>query len=257
MGKSINSKSNPRIKLLRQLSSKKHRLLNQLFMVESLKIIHDAFISDHVWNELFISESFKKENQIFLSSIGRSLERDIYTIPDHLNREFSSLSTPSGICATYSLLDTKPNTKESIVYLNNISDPGNLGAIFRASLAFGFKNIIIDDKCADIYNPKTIQSARDSIFKVKISQDNERKLLNKLAKSMKIIVTDTQGDFSLKNTNSKDKYCIVFGNEANGVNQSIKDMAHYSLKVNISPDIESLNVLSAASIILHSLYVNK
>lgn len=249
----ITSKSNPKIKLLKSLSRKKERQKNQKFLVESEKIIRDALVSGYHPEDLFVTPEFQVSNQSLLEEVEKKISPNIFIISESLNKEFSSLVTPSGICAIYPFVDSKFSTKKSLVYLNNISDPGNLGGILRVSLAFGFNNIVIDEESADMYNPKTIQAARDSIFKLNISFDQQRAHFMKIAKKIKIITSDVVGDGSFQDVDTNEQFCVIFGNEANGISDDIKNEANIKLRIQISPNIESLNVLSAASIILHQL----
>ena len=51
-----------------------------------------------------------------------------------------------------------------------------------------------------------------------------------------------------------EKFCIVLGDESNGVDKKIQKLADQFVKIKMSKDIESLNVASAAAIIFYKIY---
>ena len=120
-------------------------------------------------------------------------------------------------------------------------------------LAFGYKNLVIDNTCADIFNSKTINAARDAIFKLNIQKDEKRDWLVENKKALPIYVTDSIEGVSLDNFQPEKKFILVFGSESHGVSEVIKKLANKKIKINISKDIESLNVATAAAIMLYKL----
>jgi len=226
----ITSKDNDKIKFLRKLNNKKFRKLNDKFLVENLIIIEDAQKAGDDFVELFVTHDFIKKNRDRFESITKNSG---YFLIDHkINKSFSNLDTPSGICAVYEKPRIKIDLKQSLVYLNKISDPGNLGTILRSALAFDFNNIVIDEYCADLYNPKTVSAARDAIFKLNIDFDENASLIKEIKKKMAIIVTSLQGDIEVENLR-KEKSCLVFGNEVSGVDQEILELADKKVKIKI------------------------
>ncbi|MCX6800329.1 MAG: RNA methyltransferase [Candidatus Falkowbacteria bacterium] len=251
----IDSKENQKIKFLKKLNDKKYREKYQKFFVESDKIIFDALEVDNLFDEIYLTDIFLKKNENLIDQIVKKIGlENIYLISESLNKDFSNLSAPSGIAAIYTIKLKKINQDNSILYLNNINDPGNLGSIIRTSVAFGVNNIVLDEQCADIFNFKTISAARDSIFKVNIEFDKEINFLKKIKSEIEIIATDLDGNTNLKKFTAKNNFCLVVGNEANGVSAEILKIADNRIKIEMSAAIESLNVVSATSIILYKLF---
>ena len=52
--------------------------------------------------------------------------------------------------------------------LDTIQDPGNLGTIIRIADWFGIEQIICSNDCADLYNPKVVQSTMGSLARVSL-----------------------------------------------------------------------------------------
>ncbi len=159
----ITSKDNKQIKLLRKLKQKKYREKYSLFFTENLNIIYDALKANFIFDKFFVTEEFiAKNTEKFKYILKASKIKQYYLIGNQVNNSFSDLDSPSGICALYRQQKRKVDFTKSIVYLNGINNPGNLGTILRSALAFSFKNIVIDEYSADIYNYKTINSAKET-----------------------------------------------------------------------------------------------
>ncbi|MDD3284976.1 MAG: RNA methyltransferase [Patescibacteria group bacterium] len=254
----IESLENSKIKFLKKLNQKKYREQFSKFSVENFIIIIDAQKSGFDFEELFVTESFIKKNKLkFDLLINNSKNNyEIFIIDEKINKSFSNLETPSGITAIYKRIESKIDFSKKIVYLNNISNPGNMGTILRSALAFGIKNIILDENCVDLYNFKTINSAKDSIFKLNIEFDENLKLLKKIKKQMKIFSTRLEKSSDLKILKKESIFCIVFGNESNGISEKIINLSDDFIKINMTNNIESLNVASSCAIIFHYIYNN-
>ncbi|MFW0862442.1 MAG: TrmH family RNA methyltransferase [Candidatus Komeilibacteria bacterium] len=250
--KIITSIDNAKVKVLKKLQLKKYRRDMNKFVVENLSIIQDALKAGYVFEDLFMTEKFVEEHTQILDRISKKAGVNTYfEITDKINRTFSKLDSPAGIAAIYSMQEMKLKNKESVIYLNGINDPGNLGTIFRSALAFNIKNIVVDSKCVDIYNAKVINAAKDSFFKLNIIED---KTGDWLKQTTLPIYTTSSHDGKLLDKFKADKpFCLVMGSETHGVDKEIMKLAKETIKINISKEIESLNVASAASILLYEL----
>lgn len=258
--KKINSLDNSQIKLLKKLGAKKYRQEFGLFCVENFVIIQDALKAGYDFESLFFTKEFAQKNSEILKALQKkSKAKNFFEIETKINKSFSNLETPSGIGAVYKIkVGSATKTKSAnlrFVYLNGINDPGNLGTIMRSALAFGFKTLILDEACVDIYNPKVIAAAKDSIFKLNFIFDKNRAWLerevgkNKLA----LYVADVKGKTDLNKFKASKNFCLALGSESQGLSKEILKLANKSIKIQISPEIESLNVAIAAGILFYYL----
>ena len=250
----ISSPQNAQIQLLKKLALKKYRSQENKFTVENLTIIYDALEAGHDFESLFVTSEFINKNlNKFEHLLNNSKISSYYLIDEKLNKHYSQLETPSGITAVYRR-DSKTLIKgQSVIYLNGINDPGNIGTIMRTALAFGFNNIIVDETCADIYNAKTISAAKDSIFKLNVIEDKELNWLRSNKNNLAIYTTSSHDGTDLNKFKAGNEFCLVFGSESHGVNDEIIKLAKENIKIKMSGDIESLNVATAAAILLYEL----
>lgn len=248
----ITSPQNGGIKLLKKLSLKKHRNETGKFFVENLAIIYDGLQSGCDFESLFTTEDFIKKHKEKFQYLQKNSKSDkFYLIDEKLNKHFSELETPSGITAIYKIKASPLAPDKPVIYLNGVSDPGNLGTIMRTCLAFDFINLIIDENCADIYNPKTINAAKDSIFKLNIFKDKDNNWLQKNKNIFSIYAASSHNGILLDKFKPPKLFCIVLGNESHGISKEIMKLAKENIKIEISKNIESLNVASAAAILLY------
>jgi RNA methyltransferase, TrmH family len=251
----ITSRDNTQIKHLKKLKLKKYRKEYNEFFIENLVIISDALEYGVKPKALFVSTDLLKKHQEEFDVLLEKTGLETYTeINASVNSAFSNLKTPSGICAIYNLPnnDQEIDTTNTVIYLNDINNPGNLGTILRSALAFGLKNIVIDEKCADLYNPKTINAGKEAIFKLNIIKDNNLEKLKEIKKSLPIVssrLEDSKGVDILKS-----KICLVIGNESRGVDKEIQDLSDDFVKIEMTDNIESLNVSAAAAILFYNLF---
>jgi TrmH family RNA methyltransferase len=245
----ITSAQNSQIKLLEKLNSKKYRQENKQFAVENLVIISDALKSGHDFMALFVTPEFATKHQAELEYLSNnSSAENFYLIDPKLNEYYSNLDTPSGITALYGIPENKLD-KSPVIYLNGINDPGNLGTILRSALAFGFKNIVLDETCVDTYNFKVVSAAKDAIFKLNIIEDKTGAWLknNKLP----LYATSSHNGVNLAKFKPAKAFCLVLGGESHGVSPEIMARADKNIKIEISKEIESLNVATAAAILFY------
>ena len=247
------------------------------FVVESATILLDAIRGGFKPTSLFVTQEFIDHDLDRWAEIEKLSGLDEYYLIDQkVNKAFSELDTPAGVGAVYLRIDRRepvnddkltPNqtsfhsvgsghalVSPRIVYLNSISDPGNLGTILRSALAFDLTTIVLDAECVDVYNPKTIQAARDAIFKLNILQDDQdRTILKQIKKQMPVIATSLDGNDTLQCVDV-DIFCLVLGNETHGIDPEIRDLADKLIKIQMSDKIESLNVSVAAGILFYQFY---
>jgi|GEM_PF-185472 len=252
--KKIDSLQNNQIKLLKKLNLKKYREESGQFLVENLTIIYDALKDGYDFEALFVTPEFIRKNEEKLNYLlNNSRALNFYLVDEKINKFYSSLDTPSGISAVYKI-NYKPLDKSSVIYLNGVSDPGNLGTIMRSALAFNFNNLVLDENCVDIYNPKVITAAKDAIFKLNFFETKNREWLKK--NKLPVYITSSHSGSDLDKFKPAKDFCLVLGGESHGVDIEIVKIAKQSLKIEMSSKIESLNVATAAAILLYELRKN-
>ena len=93
------------------------------------------------------------------------------------NKTIKSIATtehPSGIAGICSLPETqnKPfQTKHPYIFLDTISNPGNMGTILRSASWFGIQNVAVSPNCVDPFNPKSVRAGMGAHFHLNFQEN--------------------------------------------------------------------------------------
>ena len=258
--KIISSKDNELIKNIRKLKEKKYRDINNEFIVEGIKLIKEAIEENAKIKQIVICENCLKTEIIPKNLMYEIAKYECIYVTENIFKLISDVNAPQGILA---VIDRKiDNNKidynsDIIVALDDIQDPGNLGTILRTIDSIGLSQILVSKGTADCYNPKVIRSTMGAIFRVKIIEcDNLQETLKEIKKhKFKVLVTSLQTENSLYDSDLNKKV-IVIGNEANGVEKEIQDMADVKIKIPMIGKTESLNAAVSTAVVLYE-YVRR
>ena len=164
--------------------------------------------------------------------------------------------TPQGITAVFRIPENKKIEEiksNTVVYAENIADPGNLGTIIRICDWFGIETLLVSDNTVDVYNSKVIRSSMGSIFHINITEDVNHKNLETLKKKgYKLLCADLQGE-SLYDFDIPDKKIIAFSNETAGPSEELLKRSDHKITIPKFGKAESLNVASASAIIISEI----
>ena len=239
MIKEIKSKQNELIKNIVKLSSHSYRKETGKFKVDGFHMFEMAKESGYLLEVLTLKE---------IKGLDAKINQ--YIVSEEIMEKISSSKSPQGIVSICKLIKEKDITSNKVLYLDDVSDPGNLGTILRTAVAFGFNDVILSNNCCSIYNEKTLQSSQGAIFKLNIV--NDIKLSDLKKNGYQLLATEIKGSVSLDSIQKPDKFVLVLGNEAHGVSQEILDQSDKRIRINID-NIESLNVAIAGAIAMYKL----
>jgi len=133
--------------------------------------------------------------------------------------------------------------------LDDVQDPGNVGALIRIASWFGYAGVFCSEACADFYNPKVVQATMGSLFQVQLKRGDVRQFLSELKQDgYPVLVADMDGENYSKVT-VPEKGIVLVGNEGHGPKQAFKDLASTVVTIPRIGIAESLNVGVAAGIL--------
>lgn len=157
-----------------------------------------------------------------------------------------------GVISVHSVKATDCDLGERIVLLDRVRDPGNVGTILRTCCACGYGAVL--NNCADVYSPKVARSGMSAVIKCNFALDLDIAVLK--SRGYQIIAADMSGENAFTAKPIRGKYCIVIGNEADGVSADIMRVSDRVMRIPQN-NIESLNAAVAAGVLMYTLmYVN-
>lgn len=242
----IKSADNKNVKHISKLKDKKYRDEYGEFFAEGYKNVLDTVSArPELVKSVVLSESAYSEYG------DKFCDFNTVIIADNVFDKITDTKTCQGVlCVMEKPKSAQPNA-DCCILLDRVRDPGNVGTILRTAVACGY-DVVVND-CADVYSPKVIRSAMSAAVKCNIGVDTSVDDIKKLGYSL--IVADMHGDNVFKAEHSG-KYCIVVGNEAEGVSEDIKTKADKLLALPQS-NMESLNAAVAAAVMMFVLKYGK
>ena len=247
----ITSVKNPMVRDMRALKDRKARESTGRFLVEGEVMIREALkcglaIRDMLTEEEHGEFAAALEGKAHVCLAARSVLEAV-----------CDTRTPQGVCASFDMplplpLESAPDT---IVALDGVQDPGNVGTIWRTADAAGFEALLLGSGSADPLSPKVQRSAMGSGFRVPFMlAENLAETLKQLsAAGYTIIASDLNGcDFYSRPDPGK-KYVLIIGNEARGISDAVRASADMLVKLPMRGGAESLNAAVAAGIMMYDL----
>lgn len=252
----ITSLQNPLIKRLAKLNTPAARRSEGIFLLEGIKLCEEALD-----NGLEVCYCFCCDDPRALELARRVKDGECYLVSEHIIDKLSTLKTPQKIVMAARIPDESDReiTGTTVLALDGISDPANLGSLLRTAEAFGVTDIICSERTVDMYSTKVLRGAMGSSFRVHMHREELTECLNDLrAAGYTIYVTALTGDdILLHQTTFSDKSVIVIGNEGNGVSGEILALADKTLLIPMAGQNESLNAAAAAAVVLWQCYSQK
>ena len=231
------------IKEIRSLQEKKTRREKKKFVIEGEKIVRESI----EWK----SDCIEVIYHIASYSVPTHLKINCVIITEKELESISSLKTPNKVLAVCTIQIQNPIESTFCIALDDIQDPGNLGTIIRLADWFGIKQILCSETTVDCYNPKVIQATMGGVFRTNICYLDLVSYLSNTSKPILGGLLIGENAFTFEYPKEG---IILLGNEGSGISEELKKVITHSITIPKFGDAESLNVASAASIMLGSLF---
>lgn len=251
----ITSREHPIIKQLVKLEkSAQFRKKNGLTILDGPHLVQSYYAAFGAPISLVINESSKNKPEIkqLTELISHQPDTELYQVSDALFRLTSPVKTPSGILAIIS--KPAPETQATQQYsfcvlLEAIQDPGNLGSILRSAAAANVNAVYLSYDCVNAWSPKVLRAAMGAHFALNIHENCQ---LQEIIQQFngKVISTTLGAKKTLYQTALTGRLAFIFGNEGQGVSESITLATQEKVVIPMPGKTESLNVAAAAAICL-------
>lgn len=140
-----------------------------------------------------------------------------------------------------------------IVMLDQITDPQNVGAIFRSALAFGARGIVVQDRHSPTLSGALAKAAVGATERLPHARvTNLSRALERLAEAgWRAVAMDGEAELTLEEALDGGPTVIVMGSEGDGVRRLVAEHCDVAAKIPMPGGFESLNVSNAAAIALY------
>ena len=148
----------------------------------------------------------------------------------------------------------------TLVCLDGVTDPRNIGSLIRSAASFNIDGIIIKERLFPKDSKLMYKAASGAIEYINIFEVSN---INSTLKNLKdknfwVYGFDGRGEKKFTDIEWKGNNILVFGSEGSGMHEHTSKYADFLVKININEKIESLNISNSAAIVFHHLsYIKK
>ena len=251
----IESLQNEKIKNLNRLiTDNRFRKKSGIFVVEGKQENERALQFGFENVEFYICENIFGINHP---------EGKIHFVSSQVYEKLAYRGTSEGIVGIYktkefNLNEFSPEENASVIVVESVEKPGNLGAILRSCEAFGIDALIVTDTKVDFYNPNVLRSSVGCFFGMNVfSASNEETLAFLQKNNFKIYTTfmDESAE-DLYQKNFTEKSALFFGTEHSGLSDFWLNKGE-NILIPMAGTIDSLNLSNAVAIACYEILRQK
>lgn len=251
------------LKKIKSLLTKKGRKQHQMFLAEGIRLLEESIRFRFLPHTVYYAPAVLSNRG---EKLVKAFEAQRVQVISLSKRELSSLSdteTPQGMIGLFVI----PSGKLRELYLprhrmlllcENISEPGNLGALARSALAFGFDLVLLTGSSAEPYSPKVVRASAGTVFGLRMAEVTLKEVDALMARERVTFIAadpaaNTHARLPIKKVTGK-KILLAIGSEASGLSKPLLARSDIRLRIRHSRAVESLNAAVAGSILMKEIY---
>ncbi len=251
----IESFQNEKVKYLtRLLTDNRFRKKSEVFAVEGQQENERALQFGFEPVEFFICE------KIYHKELPKA---KVHLISDKIYEKTAYRGSSEGIIGVYRIKETDissfvPKENATVIIVEGVEKPGNLGAILRSCEAFGIDALIVSDGKTDFYNPNVIRSSVGCLFGMEVFQADNQQTFEYLQKNNFSIYTTIMDETAedLSKRDFKQRSAVLFGTEHSGLSDFWIGKGRNTL-IPMAGSIDSLNLSNAVAITCYEVLRQK
>ena len=228
------------------LRNPKRKVLRIFLTEESKKNIHKKSPNKNLLNDVKVY--FKTKKELDKYSTRENLQHQGYVA------EIEHLQKP--ILKEY----IKENNQMTLICLDGVTDPRNIGSLIRSAASFNIDGVIIKERNFPSESKLLYKAASGAIEYINIFEVSNinSTLKNLKEKNFWVYGFDGNGKKDFTDIEWKGNNILLFGSEGSGMHKHTSKYADFLVKIEINEKIESLNISNSAAIVFHHLsYLKK
>ena len=243
----ISSRDNPIFKRLKKLAeSSRARREAQMTLLDGEHLLAayvDAGGQPHTLVRAGSSDAGRFERLV-----ARCPQAKAIVLPDTLFAELSPVATPTGILAEAAwLVPPARDAVPLVIVLEDIQDPGNLGAMLRTGAAAGATLAVLSRGCHDPWSPKALRGGQGAQFVLPMQQGADLVTwLHAFAGQSIALALAEDSDFYALALDGP--LALIAGNEGAGLTGAVCGAATLRAHIPMAGRIESLNASAALAV---------
>ena len=248
----IESLSNPLVKELRELRTRKGRLEQRRFIAEGERTLTEAAAGG--WRAALLLLGPGASPSVVPAERIIDVTEEVLTKitgRDNPQPHVGIFMEPDGAKQRVEFID--PAAAKRWLMLEAPRDPGNLGSCIRSADAVGAGGVILVGDACDAYSVECVRATMGSIFSVPIfncTLEEARALLARWPGESIATAADAPGDYAAMTYRAP--ALIAVGTEADGLSASLRAACSAAASIPMLGRAESLNLSVAAAITLYA-----
>ena len=252
----LTSTQNPLVKQIKKLQGAKERREQQLFLVEGTHLIQEACAVNYPLMTLCFTQTWQAHHQELWSIVTGICDR-VELVSDDVIRAIATTVNPDGVIAIASRLATAQPTipADLTLALSTIQDPGNLGTMIRTAAGVGANGLWVSKDSVDLDHPKVLRASAGQWFRLPMGvAENLHELVSSYKQQgVQVISTTSHTKTSYWDVDYRSPTLILLGNEGAGLSDELVALADIQVKIPMEVAVESLNVSTAAALMLYEV----
>jgi len=255
----ISSRSNKAVKYLKSLGLARNRHKEGRFLIEGVRIIEEVIEQQCCLEKLILTPQAASDERVaMLLGTAREQEIEVVWVADRVLDYISEIKTSQGVMAVMKPVEFTEDDLERgqiplIVVAHLLQDPGNLGTIIRVAEAGGTGGVVTTPGTVDFYNPKALRATMGSIFRLPTvrTESLEGFVERFRAKGYQIVAAMVSAKARYFDVKFSRPTILIMGQEATGLSSEACSLTDLQVSIPMATMIDSLNVASAASVIIY------
>lgn len=243
---------------IRDLQRRKAREKRGLALAEGVRLVEEALAAGVTLTGAAVAPTLEATERgralkAALAARGVPLEE----VDDKTLGELADTDHPQGLVAvveprSWGLPDlTKHEARSTVLVLDGVQDPGNVGAVLRSAHALGAAGVVALPGTADLLNPKVLRGSMGASFKLPNLHATDAEFAEWVRAGQGTVWnTAMDGADIRKARRPAGPLVLLLGNEGAGVRAEVAATAAATVAIPIAKGAESLNVAAAAAILL-------
>ncbi len=176
----------------------------------------------------------------------------LIVMPDALFAELTPVTTPTGVLAEAAWLESAPlDNVPLVIVLENIQDPGNLGAMLRTGAAAGATLAVLSATCHDPWSPKALRGGQGAQFVLPLQMGVDLPTWLAAFTGLSVALSLDSlpcAENNFYQLNLSGATAFVVGNEGAGLSETVAQAAHVRTRIPMPGKVESLNAAAALAV---------
>lgn len=166
---------------------------------------------------------------------------------------FAKIENSQGILAVARTFELPARTGRLTLACEQVSDPGNCGALMRVAEFFGARELHLGPGSAEIWNPKVVRGSMGALFHLPVGTDANLEELVRAWPGASVAAVAHGGQALQSARDLKKPVLLVLGHETRGLSDEIAALCSHRLTLSPLGKSESLNLVTAAAVFAFAL----